>query len=198
MFKHQFSLFTCCIFFEKDNYIFTRALFCPLVIWELHPSLPISVCVSVCLSVYLSVCAWFWFWFWIWFNVKFNLNVKISFSSLSTRVNNKPPEKIHDSCLDHFMVLTFSQSPSSACTYLSRLHSLNTLHVYWSGQPRVFWHLMSLLLYPHPNEVRKGGILEWDCPSVCPSLPPSVHPSVDTTPLALSRVQFFSDCDQTW
>ena len=43
---------------------------------------------------------------------------------------------------------------------------------------------------PTRMKFERGGILEWDCPSVCPS--------VDTTPLPPSRVRFFSNCSQTW
>ena len=53
--------------------------------------------------------------------------------------------------LDCFTGLTVSWSPSSVHTYIPRLFhgpdcfSLNTLHIYWSRQPRVFRHLPSLL-----------------------------------------------------
>ena len=41
-----------------------------------------------------------------------------------------------------------SWSPSCAHTYIPRLfHSLNTLHIYWSRQPRVFRRLPSLLYF---------------------------------------------------
>ena len=56
--------------------------------------------------------------------------------------------------------------------------------------------LMAVSLYPRSTKL-KGGYTGFRL-SVCPSVRLSVCPSVDTTPLPLSRVQFFSDRGQTW
>ena len=50
-----------------------------------------------------------------------------------------------------FTVQSVSQSPSPVYTYIPKLlhltwqfHSLNSMHVYWSEQPRAIWRLTSL------------------------------------------------------
>ena len=67
-------------------------------------------------------------------------------SPIEARVTKFGPQ------VQNTLVKSVSWSPFSVCTYkpglfhIPNCFSLNTLHVYWSRQPRVFHHFTSLLL----------------------------------------------------
>ena len=90
-------------------------------------------------------------WLTLTFKVKFHLEVKTSLCLVC------PPKWTHKAMIelhlpgllhshDRFVVSILSTYLPTA-SWFRLFHSLSPLHIYWSGQPRVFPHLTSLLLH---------------------------------------------------